>query len=261
MSLAHLIEVDIENYVADNRDAGGSWFFVHIPKTAGSSFGTEMNALLSPNYNVNIDGDRRSLPYHQKVVDATKTFNERLKQGPCRFASGHVPVTVLARHVEGWRDLKLITMLRDPVARVVSDYRYQTTTAHPNYRKFLDNFPTLMSYAEATRGRNKMFRFLKPSANASVEDCKAFVVEHFAFVGLVEMYPLSFRLVTRLLGKERAPSRHVRRTTDSAHNQIEITPEIAERLREFNSQDVELYDYFRTTLHPMRQMVAGPSCG
>jgi hypothetical protein len=257
MSLAHLIEVDLESYVADNGDADSSWFFVHIPKTAGSSFGTEMNALLSPNYNVDANSDTRDIPYSRKVADATKRFNERLKQGPCRFASGHVPVTVLASHVEGWHDLKLITMLRDPVTRVISDYRYQTTPAHPNHQRFVESFPTLLSYAEANRGRNKMYRFLRPSAHASVEDCKAFVVERFAFVGLVEMYPLSFRLVTRLLGKERAPSAHVRKTMDSAHNRIEITPELVERLRELNSLDVELYDYFRTTLHPVRQVVFG----
>lgn len=257
MSLVNLINFDLDKFVADNRDDKDCWFFVHIPKTAGSSFGTELNELLSPNFNVNVDDDHRQVPYQQKVVTAAQGFNERLKQGPCRFASGHIPVQLLRKHVEDWRKLKLITILRDPVRRVVSDYRYQRTPLHPTHGQFIKNFPTLESFARTARGRNKMFRFLRPYPKASVEECKEFIVEHFAFVGLLEMYPLSFRLVTRMLGQERGPSRHVRKTMENEHNRVEVTPELVELLRELNSQDLELYDYFRSKLLPMRQLVFG----
>jgi hypothetical protein len=257
MTLVSLLDVNLEKFVADNRDAGGCWFFVHIPKTAGSSFGTELTALLSPNFNVNVDDDKRPVPYPQKVITATKGFNERLKQGPCRFASGHIPVQTLTTHVEGWRDLNLITMLRDPVTRVVSDYRYQRTPLHPARMQFIRSFPTLESYARTARGRNKMFRFLRPFPNASLEECKEFIVNRFAFVGVVEMYPLSFRLMTRMLGQERGPSHHVRKTMETEHNHVEVTPELIKTIRELNSQDMELYGYFRSKLLPLRQLVFG----
>jgi hypothetical protein len=258
MSLAGLVDADLERYITENRGDDRCWFFVHIPKTAGSSFRRELIDVLSPNCNIHVDRDRRSEPYAQKIVDATKSFNKRLTQRRYRFASGHVPIVTLAKHVDGWRDLKLITMLRDPVTRMISDYRYQTTSAHPTHREFLERYPTFESYLRTEWTRNRMFRFLRPTNQATVEDCIQFLVEDFAFVGLVEMYPLSVRLVTRLMERERSPSRHLRITSETEHNRIEVTPKLIEQVRELNSSDVALYSYFHAKLRAVREQVFRP---
>jgi len=255
MSLAGLVDGDLEGYVAENRGNDRCWFFVHIPKTAGSSFRGELADLLRPNYNVHIDRDRRSANYAQKIIAATQGFDRRLKQRRYRFASGHVPIATLAKHVDGWRDLKLITMLRDPAMRIISDYRYQTTPAHPPHREFLQRFPTFESYLDAPRMGNRMFKFLRPSRQATLEECIAFIVERFAFVGLVEMYPLSVRLVTRLMEEERSPSRYLRKTLETEHNRIEVTSELIARVRELNSLDVAIHSYFRGKLRSVREQV------
>lgn len=255
MPLTAIVDGDLERYIADNRADEGCWFFVHIPKTAGSSFRRELADMLRPNHNVNVARDRRQAPYEEKIADATKAFNDRLNQAPCRFASGHVPVTALMKHVENWQNLKLITMLRDPAMRMISDYRYQTTPAHPIHREFIERFPTFEAYLATEWTRNRMFRFLRPSSEATLDECIAFVVEHFAFVGAVEMYPLSVRLVTRLMGQERSPSRHLRKTLENEHNQFEVTPELIERVRELNSLDVALYSYFHSKLLRARDSV------
>lgn len=255
MSLTSLFASDVERYVAENRESGGCWFFVHIPKTAGSSFRRELADLLRPNYNVHVSRDRRDIPHEQKIADATRTFAERLKERPYRFASGHVPMATLAELVEGWRDLKLITMLRDPVKRMISDYRYQTTPAHPTHREFIERFPTFESFLEMEWSRDRMFRFLRPSPSATVDECIQFVVEHFAFVGVVEMYPLSFRLMTRLVGCERGPRHHVRKTVETEHNRVEVTPELVKRVRQLNSRDEAVYRYFHDRLRQVRGAV------
>lgn len=251
MSLAALIDADLETYVAENRGNDRCWFFVHIPKTAGSSFRRELAQILRPNYNVHVDRNPVSgppVPHPQKIAAATKEFNALLAEQTYRFASGHVPVTLLKAQVDTWRDLKLITMLRDPAIRTVSDYRYQSTPVHPSYQEFLQRFPSFEAYLNAPQSRNRMFNFLRPSREASVEDCIEFVVEHFAFIGLVEMYPLAVRLVTRLMDQERSPTHYIRKTEDNEHNQLDITPELLDRVCELNSLDVALYDYFRAKL-------------
>jgi hypothetical protein len=91
--------------------------------------------------------------------------------------------------------------------------------------------------------------------NATVEECIDFIVERFAFVGLVEMYPLSVRLVTRLMEQERSPTLYVRKTEDNDYNQFEVTPELLDRVREINSLDVILYDYFHDKLSRIRDQV------
>lgn len=255
MSLAGLVDVDLEAYLAENRGNDRCWFFIHIPKTAGSSFRRELADMLRPNYNVHVDRSRQSEPHGQKIVAATQAFNLRLKERPYRFASGHVPVGTLAAHVDGWREFKLITMLRDPAMRAISDYRYQTTPAHPTHLEFLERFPTFESYLGAPRMRNRMFNFLRPHQKATINDCIDFVVERFAFVGLLEMYPMSFRLITTLMEQERSPSRYLRKTVDTEYNRVEVTPELVERVRELNSLDVELYDYFHTKLQKVRPLV------
>lgn len=255
MSLARLVDADIEGYLAENRGNDRCWFFIHIPKTAGSSFRRELATTLRPNYNVHVDRKRQSEPHHQKILAATQEFNAQLKEQTFRFASGHVPISLLKAQVDTWQEFKLITMLRDPAIRTVSDYRYQTTPAHPSHREFIERFPTFEKYLRAPRLSNRMVNFLRPSEDATVEDCIAFVVERFAFVGLVEMYPLSVRLVTRLMEQERSPTVYVRKTEDNEHNQLEITPELLDRVREINSLDVALYDYFHDKLRRVREQV------
>lgn len=264
MSLAGLVDARLDDYIDENRGNDRCWFFVHIPKTAGSSFRRELAALLRPNYNVHIDrdlGGDPQLPHAQKLAAATREFNARLAERPYRFASGHVPISLLKAQVDTWEDMKLITMLRDPAIRTISDYRYQTTPAHPPHRQFLERFPTFETYLEAPRLSNRMFNFLRPSHNATVDDCIEFVVERFAFVGLVEMYPLSFRLVTRLMEHEQSPTQYVRKTEDNEHNRFEVTPELLDRVREINSLDMILYDYFHDKLSRIRDQVSSEVVG
>lgn len=255
MSLACLVDADLEGYIAENRGNDHCWFFVHIPKTAGSSFRRELANTLRPNYNVHVDRDPQSEPRRQSIEGATQEFNLRLKERTFRFASGHIPISLLKAHVDTWHEFKLITMLREPALRAVSDYRYQTTPAHPPHRQFIERFPTFEKYLEAPRMRNRMFNFLRPSNNATVEECIEFIVERFAFVGLVEMYPLSVRLVTRLMEQERSPTLYVRKTEDNDYNQFEVTPELLNRVREINGLDVILYDYFYDKLSRIRDQV------
>ena len=72
-------------------------------------------------------------------------------------------------HVEDWQKLKLITMLRDPAVRMISDYRYQTTPAHPVHREFVERFPTFEDYLATEWTRNRMFRFLRPGQRVTFD--------------------------------------------------------------------------------------------
>jgi hypothetical protein len=166
-------------------------------------------------------------------------------------------MATLISHVDRWQELRLMTMLRDPVKRVVSDYRYQRTPLHPQHLEFIKTFPTFESYFRSPWARNRMFQFLRPSEDASLDDCIRFVVDRFAFVGIVEMYALSFRLVTRLMGAERSHSSHERKTPDSGDNEIELTSDLIAKLRKLNAADVALYEYFHAVMVPLRQFVYG----
>jgi hypothetical protein len=257
MSLRGFIQQNYDQYVSENQDRQQCWFFTHIPKTAGSSFRRDIIRCRAPSYNIHIDNDHRDVPYNQKIGDAVAGFNEEFARTPLQFASGHVPMATLIARVDRWQELALMTMLRDPIKRVVSDFRYQRTALHPHHREFIKEFPTFESYFHSSWARNRMFQFLRPSEDATIDDCIQFIVDRFAFVGIVEMYPLSFRLVTRLMGAEQAHSSHERATPDESDNRIELTSDLIRILRRLNAIDVALYEYFYAVMVPLRQFVFG----
>jgi hypothetical protein len=257
MPLLDLINQNFEKYLTQNLNNQKPWFFIHIPKTAGSSFGLELAQINQPFHNIHTDADERALPYHQKLVDSIRSFNELHKREKFCLASGHVPLSDIVAEVEGWESFNLITMLRDPVRRTISDYRYQRTPLHSRFREFSAEFPTLESYLAIDDARNKMFRFLRPSATATLDECVHFLVERFSFIGAVEMYPVSFRLITRLMGREGVPVRYDRKTPDTELNRVEVTPKLIAYIRQINALDVALYDFFSSALRSARPFVLG----
>src|SRR3712207_8209906 len=86
------------------------------------------------------------------------------------------PYTTLfrsARHVEQIEkaagEIRRVTMLRHPVKRVISDYRYQGSPMHPEHEGFRRRCPTLRDFLkveEATKDR-KSTRLNSSHANIS----------------------------------------------------------------------------------------------
>ena len=241
MPLRTLFDGGYDAYREENRDRGDSWFFLHIPKTAGSSFRAELAAMLRPNHNVHAyDGSDDPFPVRRRrAVDA---FVEAGRTIPFRFASGHVPLELLAPIRRSSSPPKIFTMLRDPVSRVISDFRYQSTREHPDHQAFRVRCPTIEAYLEAPGERDKMMRFLAPRQGASVAETVNHVLDTFAFVGSMETYDASFAVMMDLLDSDRAPSAYLRRTEPEDAIPVVRHAALEERIRASNADDVALYD-------------------
>ncbi len=223
-------------YLDEVRDAGDLWFFLHIPKTAGSSFRAELAEVLAPNANVTAyDGSDDDFDLRRRR--AVAGFAEAMEGRAFRFASGHMPYALLEPVVV--RGAKLFTMLRDPVDRVISDYRYQTTQQHPDHAAFRERCPTIESYLDLPEERDKMLTFLAPFAEASVAETVTHLLDGFAFVGAMETYDASFGTMMDLLDLDRAASKFLRQ---SEAGEIVLTPGLDARIRAQHAGDVALYD-------------------
>jgi hypothetical protein len=91
------------------------FIFIHIPKTSGTSFLTQMNNIFSDNSVFRLTNSD-----YESLINVVKT---RLtpNQHTCNFVAGHFPFSLLN---EISQDLFLYTLLRDPIERVESLYRF-----------------------------------------------------------------------------------------------------------------------------------------
>jgi len=224
------------------------WLFVHIPKTAGSSFRNTLAQHLVPEHNINIAGLRGT---HSRAEAFRRAIDEFLacdSEQRFVFASGHITMLEVVRIRESLRrPVKLLTMLRDPVQRVISDYRYQCTPAHDGHEAFRAAFPTLESFVGSRRSQNKMFRYLA-LPDETVAAATARIAREFSLVGVAEMYPLSIRLCSDLIGPEFTPKARLNLTQNTGENEVEVSDDLLDRIRRLNRKDERLWAHFHERL-------------
>lgn len=255
MALSLLFEGRFEEYHRAVADQGTQlWIFLHVPKTAGSSFRAELAYALQPQVNVFVDHYDRSVPVSQQMNEVFERFVGEAGPKGLRFASGHFNNTHILFALPRLQacDPRFITVLRDPVERVISDYCYQRTPAHPPYESFKQKFPTFRDYY--LHSKNGLCRYLAPDrTKVSAQSAIDFLMQTYSFVGAVELYPMTVRSVFAFLGFEHRPLLYLRRTKDLTSEQVEVTEEDRQAVRELNAKDVELYDYFITRLRAVQQ--------
>jgi hypothetical protein len=238
------------NFIRSRKGAAGEvlWLFVHIPKTAGSSFRNTLAQHLKPEHNINITKLRGTSGRAEAFGQAIDEFLSLDRDQRFVFASGHLNMAEVVRiREELGRPVRLLTMLRDPVQRVISDYRYQRTPAHANHEAFGVAFPTLESFAESRRSQNKMFRYLALPGE-SIEAATARIERDFSLVGSAEMYPLSIRLCSELIGPKFTTKARLNPTQNTGDNEVTVDNDLINRVRRMNSKDERLWAYFRNRL-------------
>jgi hypothetical protein len=245
-----LFEHSALDYVRNSAVGNALLVLVHIPKTAGTSLRAELAQLLAPDVNIEVDYADASRDYHERLDEAVAEFLDFVRGHPVRFASGHI----MARHVLRIRsenpDARFVTFVRDPVARLISDYRYQRSPRHPQHLEFRASVPDLDTYLQLRGERNKMAQHLvSPSVllAADPEECVEYVMRTYSFVGVQEMYDLSFRTLTALIGNPAWPRLRENVNADVSTEQ-KIEPELKERIRRANPLDCAIYDYFAPRL-------------
>ncbi len=231
-------------YIAVAGSSSALMVFVHVPKTAGSSLRAELAQVLLPEANIFVDYNDPTKSFMHNLDSAVDRFVARNATVPHRFVSGHI----FPRHVEriermAQTPVRKVTMLRQPVRRVVSDYRYQCSSMHPGNEQFRRNFPTFASYLAQPGEQNKATRYLVPEpilATGDAAACIDHVVRGYHFVGLQEMYPLSFRLLFALLGERRYPSMQIR--VNEGGDDLANDPAVIAEVEARNALDLAVYN-------------------
>lgn len=253
MAFGDITNGSLAEFISANRFADELCVFIHIPKTAGSSLSAELDRMRPPYHNIHRRYFYGDTVTFSRIEDEIAAVIDSGALAEARSCSGHFTWSLAAPLREARPDARAFTFLRDPVKRVISDYRYSRTPTHPTYKETIERFPTIESYVEAAETQDKMARFMMPGAVRTPAEIDAFISANYAFIGLLEMYPLSFNILSLLLGHDRMPSEHKRKTEDTADNSVEDTPELRDMIAAHNQRDWALYEAVRSKLLTVRE--------
>ena len=207
-------------------------FFLHIPKTAGTTFQYILeNSLGITHCHLGHLGkevvDQRDIEFTRKLFPWLRSIAGENLSDPLRLA---VP------------DPFYITFLREPVARVFSHYQDDVLRGGKTmtFEQMLQSDPVLENLhvkrlaGKADLGRAKM------------------VLEKFGFVGLTEKFDLSLHILDKICPVKLNLNykRKVTARDNTIKKSLESDPRIVDMTREKNWLDLELYDFALQEIFP-----------
>jgi hypothetical protein len=217
-------------------------YFPHIPKTAGMTFRTILEDQFACD---------EICPATLKAQFAYIT-PEGLER--YRLYRGHLSYIDIPRIVK--KNLVLVTVLRDPVARVISHYEYiRRTPGDPHYEAVKDM--TLEEFAQKLSvgriGKNVQVYYIGKLAKYTLhklphDEIMAIAhqsLDRFAFVGILERFQDSLFLLSYIFGWKPILNSRKENVAGSPTDKLygQIPDSTLEMLRESTRMDQVLYDY------------------
>jgi hypothetical protein len=246
--------------------------FVHIPRTGGGTF----SSAISKNYS-RLQGPGN----YQKNPEATRRGVERIgREGIKKAIGDHVPYGLYRHYLPD--DSRYVTVLRDPVDRVLSHYHFHAQAGRTPERgtgKLRSTWEELLNAERRERdgGENEEEVVLGPDADFSLEEglrrripiydnfMTRFLwggeslfgelpadavdqakenISHFWFVGIRERLDDSIVLLGKKLGVGLMPY-HLRHVSQRRPPLEETPAELRELVAEHNPMDIDLYRFAR----------------
>jgi hypothetical protein len=216
-------------------------YFCHIPKTAGMTFRTIVED-----------------PFDCKdICPATLTAHV------ADIPDAELQKYVLFRGHLGFVDLRRllpnknfvnVTVLREPVSRVISHYEYiRRTPGDPHYAAVknmtLEEYTTKMTAGRL--GKNIQTYYLAKSAKFDIERVppdEAFEIakeslRNFAFVGLLERFQDSLFLLSYIFGWKPILNTRKENAAKTKTPREQLSPQTLEIIKEHSKFDLQIYDY------------------
>lgn len=233
--------------------------FMHIPKAAGVTLHRIIERQYRPTAIFTIRGKRV-----QESVDQFRRFSEA-KRRKFRVIKGHMGFGL---HNLLPQQSDYITMLRDPVDRIVSHYYYvlQSGPRHYLYNTVTAQRMSLEDYVrsgitpELNNGQTRLLSGIEDIGVISnfdqcsigfqdfpdgiLDQAKNNLQQHFAVVGIANRFDESLLLFKKALGW-RNISYTQKNTTRNRPHKEDIPKETISLIEKYNELDIELFDYAR----------------
>lgn len=227
--------------------------FLHIPKTAGSTFHMILSSRFHKSETKNVFGSRYSEPEIYDFIEQGK-----IRKHSLALLKGHMPFG-LHEYIDN--KAEYITFLRNPIDRVVSQYYYvkknQYNPLHAQVEKQGMSISDFVSSGIAIGMNNGQCRFLAGDLdhfafNACTDELLMraldHVKRHFIWLGVTDRFDESVLLLSRILGWRRPPFYIRENVSKVRKNLADIDPSEIEVIKEYNKYDLALYDYANSWL-------------
>ncbi|MCC5974352.1 MAG: sulfotransferase family 2 domain-containing protein [Rubellimicrobium sp.] len=220
---------------------------IHIPKTAGSTLRATLAQALFHEGGINrkligIDEIQPGKPYFDGLAEAAAQRLPELFADGLQVMSGHfryrdiLPVLGAERH-----RIRLITFLRDPIRRALSDYVYSSSPIHPGHSSFRKSYPTFEAYARNPGEMNKQVDYLRPFEDAPLALTIDNALKNIDFVGLTEHFDSDARQLLEALGARYERQAPENRSPDSRGLEAAMEAHRS-MLEEILAPEIALYD-------------------
>ncbi len=181
------------------------WFFLHLPRTAG----TTLNAILRDNF-----APQEILSVYRAEDYRAARHLEPRQLDSVRLIQGHLFLQSYRPPRMYDRDVRVFTFLRDPVSRLISEYRFlKTWRANHMYTFLNDNRINFREYLLSGhqrlvyRGKNFMTRFFSGEGlpverfpRRELEMAKHNLEHEFTVVGIQERFDESLLILADAMG-------------------------------------------------------------
>jgi hypothetical protein len=201
---------------------------IHIKKTAGRSFGVLLKTQYSKKYyRMNI---------RPKEAQRAQKALQLLTKMPAdtRVLHGHFYYEDILPLIEANPDVPVVTWLRDPVQRVMSEYyfeKHKFEMGQSRVAKAIGDL-TLLEYVRRKAPIESMTKVL-----SSVD------LADLAFVGIFEYLDEDLAVLASMMGWENYQLPRININADYKAQYPDPSPEEMEHFREILRQDIELYNY------------------
>ena len=202
--------------------------FLHIPKAAGST----LNRVIAQNYRP---------AAILKVGGKSEAALLGALTGEVRLIAGHRRFGI---HAELARPFTYITVLRDPVERVLSQYHFvRRLSSHPLHAVVASGELSLRDYArQSPDSQTRFLAGFNVEDTALLDQAKSNLLAHFAVAGLTERFDETVVLLQRALGWRVRPFANSNvsaiRPKSGGHSREDL-----DAIRECNRLDLALYDF------------------